>query len=87
MSPEEKSMQIVSHAKPDETRTSAEPSPRTLLWACAGLIETLCLMGGLFWILSADDPRPLGLRVVLVSALAALCGVGTLLAFLRLGRD
>jgi hypothetical protein len=81
-------MQIVLHTKPEEEKkqTSAEQS-RLLLWACAGLLETLCLLGGIYWIMLDRDPRPLMLRVLLVAALAVVCGVGTLLAYKRSGRD
>ena len=80
-------MQVVIHT--DSKQTAKEPSPaqtRLLLWACAGLLETLCLLGGMYWIMSADDPRPLALRVTLVAALAALCGLATIGAYLRINK-
>ena len=75
---EGETMHIVIHPDNQQTHSPADTSAaqaRTLLWACAGLLETLCLLGGMFWIMSADDPRPLTLRVSLVAALAVVCGV------------
>lgn len=82
-------MQVVIHHK-DENAPRQETTPaqsRLLLWACAGLLETLCLLGGMYWIMSANDTRPLLLRVSLVAGLAVVCGVATLLAYKRFGRD
>ena len=82
-------MQIVvnqrRHEAPAQRETSTAQA-KTLLWACAGLLETLCLLGGLYWIMIADDPRPLALRVTLVAAVSVVCGVGTLLAYLQMER-
>ena len=86
---EEEAMQIVINQNRPEAPSRPEASPaqaRILLWACAGLLDTLCLLAGMYWIMIADDPRPLALRVSLVAALAVVSGVGTLLAYLRLDR-
>ena len=78
-------MQVVIHGDAKEKGKPSAAQTRLLLWACAGLLETLCLLGGMYWIMSADDPRPLALRVTLVAALAVAMGFTTALAYLRLG--
>lgn len=83
-------MQVVINQNRNEApvrRETSSAQARTLLWACAGLLETLCLLGGLYWIMIANDPRPLALRVSLVAALAVLCGVATVFAFVRMGGE
>jgi hypothetical protein len=87
---EEEAMQVVIHQNRNESparRETSSSQSRTLLWACAGLLETLCLLGGLYWVMIANDPRPLALRVSLVAALAVLCGVATVFALAKQGRE
>ena len=86
---EGEAMQVASPRKVEELRKPSDLSAdqsRMLLWASAGLLETVCLLGGLYWIMIADDPRPLALRVFLVSALAVVLGVASLVAYSRLLR-
>ena len=81
-------MQIAVHQKGDEPTATTKPAiapSRLLLWASAGLLETLCLLGGMYWIMTEDDTRPLLLRVTLVAALAVVCGVASIVAYMRLG--
>ena len=83
-------MQVASPRKADELHKPSDlaaDQSRMLLWASAGLLETICLLGGLYWIMIADDPRPLALRVVLVSALAVVLGVASLVVYARISRQ
>jgi hypothetical protein len=85
---EKQTMQVVIHSdRKEPAKETSAAQARMLLWASAGLLETLCLLGGIYWIMSANDPRPLALRVSLVAALAVLCGIGTLVAYVRFGRE
>jgi hypothetical protein len=58
----------------DESANAA-PATGLLLWSIAALMETLVLVGGLFWIMRGPAAVGTGGRVVLV-ALAAVFGGG-----------
>lgn len=68
-----------AEAEPQARDEAAAQIPE-LTWVIAALLESLILLGGLAWAISAPGEMPLSLRITLVVALAVLTAAGFALA-------
>jgi hypothetical protein len=74
---------LIPVAPPDdrtqEPADTIQARSRDLAWTSAALVETLVLVGGLYWIMSGDGSGALWQRVLAVSVVAALSAVAATL--------
>jgi len=78
-------MEEMTGPQPTKAETGAQEEAsqiqvRDLTWVVATLIESLILLGGLAWAISAPDGTPLTPRILLVVAVAVLGAAGFALA-------
>jgi hypothetical protein len=78
-----RTVQPVTHSRVDETTDAppdaAQARSMDIAWSIAALIETVVLVGGLYWIMSGDSTTSLWQRVLTVSVVAALSAAGVAL--------